>query len=284
MTQRQIGTRLPSRATIRLLDDLPQAADALPADSVEAARQALLAESIHFSTGPWQAPPTDGLIALVVLEGFLVHRVELGAATASELIGPGDLFRPWGDDHDGLIPARSRFSGLSHGRFAVLDSRSAAGIARFPELLATLETQSAQRAQRLFVMSAVGHMKRIEDRLILFFAHAASEWGRVTSEGIVLPLSMPHALIADLIGAERPSVTTSLGRLRNRGLVTRRSDRTWVLAHEIAEVALSASQSSREVAPDLQLENAAPEAQPVPAIRKSRAMLPRVAQPRPAAS
>jgi CRP-like cAMP-binding protein len=239
MTTTQRQTPAAARA-VRLLDAAPDLGDALVGDVLELARHSLVVDCIDFEIGPWKSPSQDGL-GLLVIDGFLVRKVDLGAASSSELLGPGDFWRPC-DDEDGLVPARSQFTGLSHGRVARLDDRFASSVARFPQVLPPLSASSARRAQRVAVLSAIGHMKRIEERLVVFFAHMAGEWGRVSADGIVLPLSLPHALIADFVGAERPSVTTSLGRLRDRGLVRRRPDRSWILAHAIGDAASASLQ------------------------------------------
>ena len=54
----------------------------------------------------------------------------------------------------------------------------------------------------------------------------------------VLPLSLSHADLAELIGAARPSVSTALKDLAGRGLVQRNSgDRSWLLAREPPSIA-----------------------------------------------
>jgi Mn-dependent DtxR family transcriptional regulator len=42
-------------------------------------------------------------------------------------------------------------------------------------------------------------------------------------------MRLTHALLARLIAVRRASVTASLGRLRERGFIERRPDRTWLL-------------------------------------------------------
>lgn len=59
--------------------------------------------------------------------------------------------------------------------------------------------------------------------------YLAERWGRVTANGIVLALPLPHRLLADLVAARRPHVTTSLGALRRSGEMVRREDGLWVL-------------------------------------------------------
>jgi CRP-like cAMP-binding protein len=51
----------------------------------------------------------------------------------------------------------------------------------------------------------------------------------VGREGIAVSLPLSHQRLADLIGAQRPSVTTAMGDLVRSGAVSRRADRMWVL-------------------------------------------------------
>jgi hypothetical protein len=47
----------------------------------------------------------------------------------------------------------------------------------------------------------------------------------------VLPLRLTHALLADLVAARRPTVSTALSELANKGLVRSSEDR-WLLFGE----------------------------------------------------
>jgi CRP/FNR family transcriptional regulator, cyclic AMP receptor protein len=64
--------------------------------------------------------------------------------------------------------------------------------------------------------------------LHLLLWHLAGRWGRVHSIGTVLPLRLTHDVLADLVAARRPTVTTALSELARRGLV-RWEDDAWVL-------------------------------------------------------
>ena len=60
------------------------------------------------------------------------------------------------------------------------------------------------------------------------FWHLAERWGNHTPEGIVIPLRLTHAQIGELIGAQRPSVTTALSRLGGEQLLfIRLPDGSW---------------------------------------------------------
>jgi CRP-like cAMP-binding protein len=100
---------------------------------------------------------------------------------------------------------------------------------------------------------ALSHLTRVEVRLLALFWHLADRWGRVASDGVLVPLRLTHQTLAALVGAQRPSVTTALGGLADSGRVTRRDDGGWVLHGEPplelgapgAEVPVSASADPR---------------------------------------
>jgi CRP-like cAMP-binding protein len=51
-------------------------------------------------------------------------------------------------------------------------------------------------------------------------------------EGVTVPLPVTHDVLAQLVCAQRPTVTSALKRLSDRGQIRRRSDKTWLLAPE----------------------------------------------------
>jgi hypothetical protein len=57
----------------------------------------------------------------------------------------------------------------------------------------------------------------------------AERWGRVTPDGVLLPLTLSHRMLGQLIGARRPTVSTALGALTRAGEVSRRMDGGWLL-------------------------------------------------------
>jgi CRP-like cAMP-binding protein len=58
-------------------------------------------------------------------------------------------------------------------------------------------------------------------RLLAYLWHLASSFGVVTSAGVRLDLPLTHALLAELIGARRPTVTTAFGTLSVDGRLER---------------------------------------------------------------
>ena len=77
-------------------------------------------------------------------------------------------------------------------------------------------------------------LRRIEDRLLGTLWYLAATWGRVTPRGLAVPISLTHQTLGELAGAQRPSVTLGMAALRDRGLVDRMPDGTYVLCGDHA--------------------------------------------------
>jgi len=154
----------------------------------------------------------------------------VGDHPCAELLGPGDLLRAWEDrDAEVLLPRTVEWSALSTVRLAVIDQALAVRAAQWPEIFASLVERAARRAERLVVMQAIAHLTRVDDRLLALLWCLAERWGRVSSNGVVVSLRLPHRTLAGMVGARRPSVTTALGQLIARGEVERRPDGGWLL-------------------------------------------------------
>jgi hypothetical protein len=78
-------------------------------------------------------------------------------------------------------------------------------------------------------MQAIGHLTRVDDRLLALLWCLAERWGRVVPGGVLVNLRLPHRTLAGMVGARRPSVTTALGQLIARGDIERRPDGGWIL-------------------------------------------------------
>jgi CRP-like cAMP-binding protein len=165
-----------------------------------------------------------------VLDGLLVREATVGDHPSAELLGPGDLLRAWEDrDAEVLLPRSVRWSALTTARVAVIDHALAVRAAQWPEIFASLVERAARRAERLVVMQAIGHLTRVDDRLLALLWCLAERWGRVVPGGVLVTLRLPHRTLAGMVGARRPSVTTALGQLMSRGDIERRPDGSWLL-------------------------------------------------------
>jgi hypothetical protein len=168
--------------------------------------------------------------SLLVLEGVLAREIVLEDTVSTELLGAGDLIRPWPQEGPpSLLKPDVRWQVLATTRVAVLGPAFARRLVRFPEISAALTDRALLRAHRLAMMKAISHLNSVERRLHALFWHLAERWGKVTADGVVVPLSLSHRLLGELVGARRPTVTTALAALQRKGTVRRLEDATWLL-------------------------------------------------------
>jgi CRP/FNR family cyclic AMP-dependent transcriptional regulator len=220
--------------SIQLLDADPELARGLDSRQVREVSQRLLVRAVTIGRGTWNPgrmlQEGSRPIGLLVLDGLLVREATVGHHPSAELLGPGDLLRAWDDrDAEVLLPRSVRWTALTAARIAVIDHALAVRAAQWPEIFASLVERAARRAERLVVMQAIGHLTRVDDRLLALLWCLAERWGRVVPGGVLVNLRLPHRTLAGMVGARRPSVTTALGQLIGRGEIERRPDGGWLL-------------------------------------------------------
>jgi CRP/FNR family cyclic AMP-dependent transcriptional regulator len=214
----------------------PDLAGELAGERLRKAERELIAPTVIAFEGPWE-PEAEGEgvrggVGLLLLEGLIVRRVGRVGRHGAELLGPGDLMRPW--QHDGedvTLPFGTTFQVIEQSLLAQLDLRFAARAAPYPEVTAALVGRAMQRSRTLVVNMAIAHYPRIDRRLLMLMWHLADRWGRVTPDGIRIPLRLTHQLLADLVASRRPSVTTALTQLTQQGHISKLGD-AWVLHGE----------------------------------------------------
>jgi CRP/FNR family transcriptional regulator, cyclic AMP receptor protein len=216
---------------VHVLHEDPELAGALPHRELRQLTEALLAPVISIRDSPWQPPEydPDRIYGLLMLDGLLGRRVTLGAAAMIELLGHGDILRPWQEPPYAPIPARVDWLVLSPARLAVLDEPVTALIGRRPELTVTFAARLASRCHAATYLAAIGHIGRVEDRLLAILWHLAGNWGRVTPQGVRIPFRLTHEVLGELVGAKRPSVTIGLSTLRRQGDIAQTEDGRYVV-------------------------------------------------------
>jgi hypothetical protein len=221
-----------SSALCHVLREDPELSEAIPIARRQQAIEECTAAEIHIATGRGagrSGSPVHGGIGMLVLEGLLIRRVGIDGRFGAELLGEGDLLRPWEDEYDSpMLPLETGWSVVEPARVAVLDHEFVQRISRYPELAPAFVARAMQRARNLAVNMAIVHQARVDVRLRMLLWHLAGRWGRVRTEGTVLPLRLTHTLLADLLAARRPTVTSAVSELARRGLL-RASGDEWVL-------------------------------------------------------
>jgi len=225
MTDRQIAP---------LLDLDPDLGLLLGEDRVDAARHELRVAVHALDAGPWDADKlasaSPGHVGMLVLDGVIAREVLVSDTVSTELLGPGDVIRPWRlHDSSSLLRHQVRFSVLARTRFALLDRRFGVELTRYPEVMVAVVDRVNERALRLAITQAISQLNRVDRRLLALFWHLAERWGRMTADGVALPMTLSHRMLGQLIGARRPTVSTALGELAKQGELARRDDGTWLL-------------------------------------------------------
>lgn len=224
----------PASATISIVENDPDLADLIEPQQRDRAEREALARLLQLWPGPWDAgasiEPERHHRGFLIVDGLLSRDVHVIGRQCVELLGHGDVMRPWSWDGEGShVHAEVGWTVLEPTRMAVLDQQLVTRIAPWPQLGVELFNRGTRRAHALAVSLAISYHQRVDDRLMLTLWHLAERWGRVHSDGIVVPLPLSHQRLADLVGAHRPSVTTALGKLVREGSLSRRESGDWVL-------------------------------------------------------
>lgn len=221
-------------AFVRVLEEDPELATGLDPTSLQLATRHAIAAVETIAPGVWDPTrPADGgsgHFGLLVLDGLLMRDVTFARAACTELLGRGDLLRPWDWERE-VVTVRPDvvWTALQPVRLAVLDRRITAILGRWPELVSAVAARAVRRSAELATAQATSHLTRVDARLELLFWGLADRWGRVSPDGVVLELPLTHQVLGRLIGAQRPSVTTALSDLARRRVVERRDDGAWIL-------------------------------------------------------
>jgi CRP/FNR family transcriptional regulator, cyclic AMP receptor protein len=220
--------------TVRLLEADPELGSLLTGTRRIEAERDLVVRTHRLSVGPWDVSRLSGAsadhVGLLVLDGVISRELVVADHVSAELLGPGDLVRPWqGAAGASPLPVQAVWSVLSSVTLAVLDRRFAAEAARYPEITAALFDRLGERSLRLATTQAISQLTRVDRRLKALFWHLAERWGRVSGDGVVVPLALTHRILGQLVGARRPTVSTALSELAEREELVRRADGSWLL-------------------------------------------------------
>ena len=218
--------------TVPVLQIDPDLAHGLAEPRLSAALRACRAKAIDLPQGRWEGGELSAEgsgFGLLVLSGILCRQVVQGECNGAEILGPGDLLRPWeGIGGWASIPTDSSWTVIESGRLAILDDSFVLRASPYPEVSIAMVRRGLQRSRYLAVLIAIISQRRIETRLTMLFWHLADRFGHVRGEWVDVPVPLTHGTLAELVAARRPSVTTALSHLYERE-VLQRADRGWRL-------------------------------------------------------
>jgi CRP-like cAMP-binding protein len=236
---------------VALLREDPDLGRTLSGPEREIAQRACVARPFTVRRGRWdggarfeasQGPDGYGLL---VLSGVLCRRVTQAERRSAELIGPGDLIRPWDSATEwSTLPVESNWAALVPTRIAVLDAAFCRRTAPFPGISEELVRRALLRSRHLAILSTIASQRRLETRLHMLFWHLADRFGLMQGEWVQIPVPLTHGLLADLVGARRPSVSTVVSRLQSRELLLQ-EENGWRISGTVPPEYAALHQASR---------------------------------------
>jgi CRP/FNR family transcriptional regulator, cyclic AMP receptor protein len=144
-----------------------------------------------------------------------------------ELLSVGDVLFPWREDRASFSCAE--FEVIDRTHLQLLDLRHGSPLSRSQTATAAIAGKAIDRARALGLQSAIMSIVGVEERLRALLWTFAERWGSVVPGGVEVEVHLPQAVLAEMVGARRPTVSLALGSLRERGKLVTLEPGHWVL-------------------------------------------------------
>lgn len=183
---------------------------------------------IELVPGPWPLPEGGGdELGYMVLSGVLLRRVHIAGGRSVELLGAGDVLFPWREERASF--SRPEWEVVDLCLLAVLDLRAGAPLFHSPTAVSAIATRAVDRSRAMALQSAIMSIVGIEQRLRALLWALAERWGVVVDDGVEVKVNVPQSVLAEMVGARRPTVSLALGRLGDAGHLIAPEPGRWIL-------------------------------------------------------
>lgn len=149
-----------------VLDADPGLGWRLSASELAAAREHSLAPLRTLSEGVWRPGDEhfdEDAMGLLVLDGVLQRRLALGGRVSCELLGEGDLLRPWQiEDEDSSMPVTHDWRVRAAAPIAVLNADVVQRLSQWPSVLGELAGRTMRRSRALAMRMAIAQAPSLE--------------------------------------------------------------------------------------------------------------------------
>lgn len=220
---------------VRLLDFDPDLGADLDRTQFTDALAQVVLPMIALERGGWmtevldEAHGVEGTVrGFLVLAGAVSVDLAIAGQVCTRLITPRELILLDGGA-EASIPVRVGWTVLDPARLAILDGRLAVVAGRWPGLMTAILERAAQQVRHALLQQAISQLPRVEDRLLALLWSVADRQGVVRVDGVWVHLPVTHAILAQMIGARRPTVSIGLRVLSDQGLIRPGQD-GWLLA------------------------------------------------------
>lgn len=218
------------RVFVRLFDVEPELFARAPQERQRELIQRLTVPLHRFPRARW-IPPAAGedCLGLLVTEGLILREFTILGRRSVDLVGPGDLV--WSDEAIplGATSCSARWQGLTEGSAVYLGAQAVRLLRLLPGAIPELFRRAGKRTQGPTLQAAIRKV-RTSERVLLVLCYLAARWGEADDDGeVTIPFPLSHGVIADLVAAERQTVTQQLSLLKREGVVARKRNRCWVV-------------------------------------------------------
>lgn len=215
---------------VQLLECDPGLGEGLTEEERACAAEELPAQAVSLDPGPWRPgarAPEPGHLGYLIATGLVVRRVEIGQGSSVELLGDGDLLRPWQEETSSFSTAS--WEVLERATVLALGPGLARDAGQWPAIVSNLVARGVRRSRAIAADAAIASIVGLEERLLILLWKIAETWGETRGDGVHITIHLPHRLLAELVGARRPSVTTALSELQQSGRLVSTSHGCWIL-------------------------------------------------------
>ena len=168
-----------------------------------------------------------GLFGALVIEGALVHRVWTNRGRSLEVLVKGDLLRPWQEDSGWVV--ESRIEAVVESHIAVIDRFASDSLCKYPPVIEALLERAFRRIRGMATQATFDSRAGMDQRVLFSMWYLAERCGERGDDGVTIPFPLTHQMIADLLGAQRTSVSAAISRLSADGMMSRTDGRGWIL-------------------------------------------------------
>lgn len=221
------GTEMESHSNVRLLEVEPEIGRFLTSPERVAVSRLVSVPVATVLRGEFTLLGEGESFAALVLEGMLFQRLRVAGQAALRLLGPGDILAVGTTLRSPLL-AQAECQAAAPTQLALLGDEVLSAARRWPRLMAGLHVRIGEQSERLAIQLVICQIPRVEERLLALLWLLAESWGRVSPVGTVVPVSLTHEALGELIGARRSTVTLALRELTERGAIVRQNG-SWLL-------------------------------------------------------
>jgi hypothetical protein len=119
-----------------------------------------------------------------------------------------------------MMPSEVVWTAITPVTLALLERRFLAAARTWPVLTLCLCERALEQNARALRHATINALRRVDQRILAMLWHLAALYGKVRSDGVLVPMRLSHEALGRMVGARRSTVTLALSALCEQRLVT----------------------------------------------------------------